>query len=203
MTFNIRKVGVIGAGQMGNGIAHVCALAGFDVALNDVSMDRIRSGLATINGNMARQVGSGRITEEERQTALDRITPAATLDDLSGVDLVIESAVEDEQVKRKILSTVALMLQPDAIIATNTSSISITRLAAVTDRPERFIGMHFMNPVPRMELVELVRGIATGDATFEIAKAFAAKLGKTVAVAEDFPAFMVNRILLPMINEAI
>ncbi|MDQ4061097.1 MAG: 3-hydroxybutyryl-CoA dehydrogenase [Pseudomonadota bacterium] len=203
MTFNIRKVGVIGAGQMGNGIAHVCALAGFDVALNDVSMDRIRSGLATINGNMARQVGSGRITEEERQTALDRITPAATLDDLSGVDLVIESAVEDEQVKRKILSTVAPMLQPDAIIATNTSSISITRLAAVTDRPERFIGMHFMNPVPVMELVELVRGIATGDATFEAAKVFVTKLGKTIAVAEDFPAFMVNRILLPMINEAI
>ena len=203
MTFNIRKVGVIGAGQMGNGIAHVCALAGFDVALNDVSMDRIRSGLATINGNMARQVGSGRITEEQRQTALDRITPAATLDDLSGVDLVIESAVEDEQVKRKILSTVAPMLQPDAIIATNTSSISITRLAAVTDRPERFIGMHFMNPVPVMELVELVRGIATGDATFEVAKVFVTKLGKTIAVAEDFPAFMVNRILLPMINEAI
>ena len=203
MTFNIRKVGVIGAGQMGNGIAHVCALAGFDVALNDVSMDRIRSGLATINGNMARQVGSGRITEEERQAALDRITPAATLDDLSGVDLVIESAVEDEQVKRKILSTIAPLLKPEAIIATNTSSISITRLAAVTDRPERFIGMHFMNPVPVMELVELVRGIATGDATFEIAKAFVAKLGKIIAVAEDFPAFMVNRILLPMINEAI
>ena len=203
MTFNIRKVGVIGAGQMGNGIAHVCALAGFDVALNDVSMDRIRSGLATINGNMARQVGSGRITEEERQAALDRITPAATLDDLAGVDLVIESAVEDEQVKRKILSTIAPLLKPEAIIATNTSSISITRLAAVTDRPERFIGMHFMNPVPVMELVELVRGIATGDATFEIAKAFVAKLGKIIAVAEDFPAFMVNRILLPMINEAI
>ena len=203
MTFNIRKVGVIGAGQMGNGIAHVCALAGFDVVLNDVSMDRIRSGLATINGNMARQVGSGRITEEERQAALDRITPAATLDDLAGVDLVIESAVEDEQVKRKILSTIAPLLKPEAIIATNTSSISITRLAAVTDRPERFIGMHFMNPVPVMELVELVRGIATGDATFEIAKAFVAKLGKIIAVAEDFPAFMVNRILLPMINEAI
>ncbi len=203
MTFNIRKVGVIGAGQMGNGIAHVCALAGFDVALNDLSMDRIRSGLATINGNMARQVGSGRISEEERQAALDRITPAATLDDLAGVDLVIESAVEDEQVKRKILSTVAPLLKPEAIIATNTSSISITRLAAVTDRPERFIGMHFMNPVPVMELVELVRGIATGDPTFEAAKAFVAKLGKIIAVAEDFPAFMVNRILLPMINEAI
>ncbi len=203
MGIEIKTVGVIGAGQMGNGIAHVCSLAGLDVRLNDISQEKINEGLATINGNMARQVGSGRITEEDRQTALDRISPAASLDDLSGVDLVIESAVEDEQVKRKILSTVAPMLQPDAIIATNTSSISITRLAAVTDRPERFIGMHFMNPVPVMELVEIVRGIATGDATFEIAKDFVAKLGKTIAVAEDFPAFMVNRILLPMINEAI
>ena len=203
MTLNIQKVGVIGAGQMGSGIAHVCALAGFDVALNDISMDRIRSGLATINGNMARQVGSGKITEEERQAALERIRPAASLDDMGDADLVIESATEDEQIKRKILTQLCPGLKPEAIVATNTSSISITRLAAVTDRPERFIGMHFMNPVPVMELVELVRGIATDDGTFEVSKSFVTKLGKTIAVAEDFPAFMVNRILLPMINEAI
>ena len=203
MTLNIQKVGVIGAGQMGSGIAHVCALAGFEVALNDVSMDRIRSGLATINGNMARQVGSGKITEEERQAALERIRPAANLDDMGEADLVIESATEDEQIKRKILTQLCPGLKPEAIIATNTSSISITRLAAVTDRPEHFIGMHFMNPVPVMELVELVRGIATDDGTFEVSKSFVTKLGKTIAVAEDFPAFMVNRILLPMINEAI
>ena len=203
MTLNIQKVGVIGAGQMGSGIAHVCALAGFEVALNDISMDRIRSGLATINGNMARQVGSGKITEEERQAALERIRPAASLDDMGDADLVIESATEDEQIKRKILTQLCPGLKPEAIVATNTSSISITRLAAVTDRPERFIGMHFMNPVPVMELVELVRGIATDDGTFEVSKSFVTKLGKTIAVAEDFPAFMVNRILLPMINEAI
>ena len=203
MTLNIQKVGVIGAGQMGSGIAHVCALAGFDVALNDVSMDRIRSGLATINGNMARQVGSGKISEADRQGALERIRPAASLGDMGEADLVIESATEDEQVKRKILTQLCPGLKPEAIVATNTSSISITRLAAVTDRPERFIGMHFMNPVPVMELVELVRGIATDDSTFEASKSFVARLGKTIAVAEDFPAFMVNRILLPMINEAI
>ena len=203
MSGEIKTVGVIGAGQMGSGIAHVCALAGFEVALNDVSMDRIRSGLATINGNMARQVGSGKITEEERQAALERIRPAASLDDMGDADLVIESATEDEQVKRKILTQLCPGLKPEAIVATNTSSISITRLAAVTDRPERFIGMHFMNPVPVMELVELVRGIATDDGTFEVSKSFVTKLGKTIAVAEDFPAFMVNRILLPMINEAI
>ena len=203
MTLNIQKVGVIGAGQMGSGIAHVCALAGFEVALNDISMDRIRSGLATINGNMARQVGSGKITEEERQAALERIAPAESLDRMGDADLVIESATEDEQIKRKILTQLCPGLKPEAIVATNTSSISITRLAAVTDRPERFIGMHFMNPVPVMELVELVRGIATDDGTFEVSKSFATKLGKTIAVAEDFPAFMVNRILLPMINEAI
>ena len=203
MTLNIQKVGVIGAGQMGSGIAHVCALAGFEVALNDVSVDRIRSGLATINGNMARQVGSGKISETDRQGALERIRPAAGLGDMGEADLVIESATEDEQVKRKILTQLCPGLKAEAILATTTSSISITRLAAVTDRPERFIGMHFMNPVPVMELVELVRGIATDDSTFEASKSFVARLGKTIAVAEDFPAFMVNRILLPMINEAI
>lgn len=199
----IRKVGVIGAGQMGNGIAHVCAAAGFEVKLNDISLERIESGLATINGNMARQVASGRITEETRQKALSLITAAPTMADLGDVDLVIESAVENEEVKRKILRELCPQLKPEAILATNTSSISITRLAAATDRPERFIGIHFMNPVPVMELVELVRGIATEDSTFEIARAFVDRLGKTIAVSEDFPAFMVNRILLPMINEAI
>ncbi|MGX1098036.1 3-hydroxybutyryl-CoA dehydrogenase [Amorphus sp. MBR-141] len=199
----IRKVGVIGAGQMGSGIAHVCALGGFEVLLNDVSMDRIQSGLASITGNMARQVSSGRIDEDERKQAIDRIGPAEHLDALGDVDLIIESATENEQVKRKIFAQVCPLLRPDAMLATNTSSISITRLAATTDRPERFIGIHFMNPVPLMELVELVRGIATEDETFDEAKRFVAKIGKTAAVAEDFPAFMVNRILLPMINEAI
>ncbi|WP_428698670.1 3-hydroxybutyryl-CoA dehydrogenase [Stappia sp.] len=203
MVVDIKKVGVIGSGQMGSGIAHVCAVAGFDVALSDISRDRIQSGLASINGNMARQVLKGQITEEERATALSRIVAADSMDELADVDLVIESAVENEQIKRKIFAQLCPLLKPEAILATNTSSISITRLAATTDRPERFIGIHFMNPVPLMELVELVRGIATEDETFEAAKKFTRTLGKTIAVAEDFPAFMVNRILLPMINEAI
>jgi 3-hydroxybutyryl-CoA dehydrogenase len=199
----IRKIGVIGAGQMGNGIAHVSALAGFDVKLNDLSADRIKAGIATINGNMARQVSRERITEEERQAALKRITPAETLEALGDCDLVIEAATEKEEIKRTIFASVCPLLKPDAIIGSNTSSISITRLASSTDRPERFIGIHFMNPVPLMELVELIRGIATDDATFDTTKQYVAKLGKTIAVAEDFPAFIVNRILLPMINEAI
>jgi len=178
MKLTIRKVGVIGAGQMGNGIAHVCALAGFSVALNDVAPDRVKSGLATINGNMA-------------------------LEAVAGCDLVIETAAEKEDVKLKIFAQLCPLLKPETIIGTNTSSISITRLASSTDRPERFIGIHFMNPVPLMELVELIRGIATADTTFETTKEFVTKLGKTIAVAEDFPAFIVNRILLPMINEAI
>jgi len=199
----IESVGVIGAGQMGNGIAHVAALAGYRVHLNDVAVDRIEAGLATITGNMARQVSSGRITDEERKAAVDRITAAPNLDELSEMDLVIEAATENEQVKRKIYSQVCPLLKPEAVLATNTSSISITRLAAATDRPERFIGIHFMNPVPVMEFVELVRGIATADETFALATRFVERLGKTSAVAEDFPAFIVNRILLPMINEAI
>ena len=201
--FHIRKIGVIGAGQMGSGIAHVSALAGFDVKLNDLSADRIKAGIATINGNMARQVSRKRIIEEERQAALKRITPAETLEALGDCDLVIEAATEKEEVKRTIFASVCPLLKPDAIIGSNTSSISITRLASSTDRPERFIGIHFMNPVPLMELVELIRGIATDDATFDTTKQYVAKLGKTIAVAEDFPAFIVNRILLPMINEAI
>jgi 3-hydroxybutyryl-CoA dehydrogenase len=203
MAVKIQTVGVIGAGQMGNGIAHVCALAGYSVLLNDVSADRIKAGMATINGNMARQVGKKTITEDARKGALAIIKPAEKYDALAECDLVIETATEKEEVKRKIFSDVCASLKPEAILATNTSSISITRLASSTDRPERFIGIHFMNPVPLMELVELIRGIATDDGTFESSKAFVMKLGKTIAVSEDFPAFIVNRILLPMINEAI
>jgi 3-hydroxybutyryl-CoA dehydrogenase len=199
----IKKVGVIGSGQMGNGIAHVAALAGFDVVLNDVSADRLKSGMATINGNLSRQVAKKAISEDEKAKALGRITLSETLDGLSDCDLVIESAVEKEEVKRKVFHDLCATLKPEAVIASNTSSISITRLAATTDRPERFIGIHFMNPVPLMELVELIRGIATDDSTFDAAKEFVGKLGKQIAVSEDFPAFIVNRILLPMINEAI
>jgi 3-hydroxybutyryl-CoA dehydrogenase len=198
-----RKIGVIGAGQMGNGIAHVCALSGFHVLLNDVVADRITEGLATISGNLARQVSRQRISDEQRQAAMKRISPATTLDDLADCDLVIESATEQEEVKRKIFAALCPALKPETVVGSNTSSISITRLAAATDRPERFIGIHFMNPVPLMELVEVIRGIATDDATFGATKQFIAKLGKQIAVAEDFPAFIVNRILLPMINEAI
>ena len=199
----ISKLGVIGAGQMGNGIAHVCALAGYSVLLNDVSPDRIRAGLATINGNMARQVSKQVISEGDRKAALARIEAAESLDAFGQCDLVIETATEKEDVKRKIFNALCANLKADAIIGTNTSSISITRLAASTDRPEKFIGIHFMNPVPLMELVEVIRGIATDDATFETTRTFVGSLGKTIAVAEDFPAFIVNRILLPMINEAI
>jgi 3-hydroxybutyryl-CoA dehydrogenase len=203
MTTSIRKIGVIGAGQMGAGIAHVCALAGFDVKLNDVNADRIKAGIATINGNMARQVRKKTITEEDRQGALKRIVPAEDYDAFGDCDLVIEAATEKEDVKRAIFGKLCPSLKADAMVGTNTSSISITRLAASTDRPDRFIGIHFMNPVPLMELVELIRGIATGDPTFEATKQFVSKLGKTIAVAEDFPAFIVNRVLMPMINEAI
>jgi 3-hydroxybutyryl-CoA dehydrogenase len=203
MALAIRNVGVIGAGQMGNGIAHVCALAGFSVLLHDLTPDRVKAGLATINGNMARQVSRKIITEDDRKAALARISPAGSIDDLASCDLAIETATEQEQVKRQIFAALCPVLKPEAIVATNTSSISITRLASATDRPERFIGIHFMNPVPLMELVELIRGLATDDKTFETAKAFVTKLGKTIAVSEDSPAFIVNRILLPMINEAI
>ena len=203
MAVMINKVGVIGSGQMGNGIAHVAALAGFDVVLNDISADRLKSGMATINGNLSRQVAKKVITEDARKKALERITLSDSIDGLSDCDLVIETAVEKEDVKRRIFHEVCAVLKPSALVASNTSSISITRLAASTDRPERFIGIHFMNPVPLMELVELIRGIATDDSTFEAAKAFVTRLGKQIAVSEDFLAFIVNRILLPMINEAI
>ena len=200
---DIHRVGVIGAGQMGSGIAHVCALAGMEVTLNDITDERIRAGITTIKGNMARQVAKSTITEDARQAALARIGAAGRLEDLADCDLVIETAVEKEDVKRKILTALCPTLKEGAIVATNTSSISITRLAAATDRPEKFIGIHFMNPVPVMELVEVIRGINTDEATYQIAKAFVTRLGKKYAVAEDFPAFIVNRILLPMINEAI
>jgi 3-hydroxybutyryl-CoA dehydrogenase len=203
MTKKIKSIGVVGAGQMGNGIAHVSALAGYDVLLNDSNPDRVQAGLATINGNLARQIAKKTITEDDRKKALARIKPVEKISDLAQCDLVIESATEKEEVKRKIFAEICQSLKPEALLASNTSSISITRLGSATDRPERFIGIHFMNPVPLMELVELVRGIATGDETFDTAKEYVQSLGKTSAVSEDFPAFIVNGILLPMINEAI
>jgi 3-hydroxybutyryl-CoA dehydrogenase len=199
----IRKIGIIGAGQMGSGIAHVVALSGYNVALHDIAKDRVDAALATIDKNLTRQVASGKITEDDKKKALSRISYAGSLQDFADADLVIEAATEDETVKRKIFVALCPFLKPEAIIGTNTSSISITRLAAATDRPERFIGLHFMNPAPVMELVEMIRGIATEDATFACTKEFVETLHKTVAVSEDFPAFMVNRILLPMINEAV
>jgi 3-hydroxybutyryl-CoA dehydrogenase len=200
---DINKIGVIGAGQMGTGIAQVCALAGIEVALNDISEARINAGLATIAGNLARQVERHQVDPPARDAALSRIKPAPGYDAFADSDLVIEAATENEEVKRKIFSKLCPSLKPTAMLATNTSSISITRLASITDRPERFIGIHFMNPVPRMQLVELIRGIVTENTTFDAAKALIARLGKTFTVSEDFPAFIVNRILLPMINEAI
>ena len=203
LAMDIKIVGVIGAGQMGSGIAHVCAVAGLEVRLNDVAPERIDAGLAAISANMTRQVSKLSISEAERFAALGRITPAPTYQELDACDLVIEAAVELEEIKHAIFDALCPHLRPDAIIATNTSSISITRLAAATDRPERFIGMQFMNPAPVMKLVELIRGIATGDSTYRSVKALIAALGKTATDSEDFPAFVVNRLLLPMINEAI
>ncbi|HCL67523.1 MAG TPA: 3-hydroxybutyryl-CoA dehydrogenase [Rhizobium sp.] len=199
----IDNLGIIGAGQMGCGIAQVSALAGYKVTLYDLSKERIEAGLATVNGNLARQVTNGKLTDEERKAALSRISGTADINDMAPMDLVIEAATEDETIKRKIFAQLCPVLKPEALLATNTSSLSITRLASSTDRPERFMGIHFMNPVPVMKLVELVRGIATDESTFVTAKAFVASLEKTITVAEDFPAFIVNRILLPMINEAI
>jgi 3-hydroxybutyryl-CoA dehydrogenase len=199
----IRKVGIVGAGQMGSGIAHVVALGGYQAVLNDLEKERFETALNLIDKNLSRQVAAGKISEEDKKQALSRISFAETFAGFGDADLVIEAATEDEPVKRKIFVTLCPYLKPDAIVATNTSSISITRLAAGTDRPEHFIGLHFMNPAPVMELVEMIRGIATDDATFARAKEFVETLGKTTAVSEDFPAFMVNRILLPMINEAV
>lgn len=199
----ISKVGIIGAGQMGSGISHVCALGGYEVAIYDIAPERIEASLATINGNLARQVKKGVITQDQREAALALIKPANNLSDFSNTDIVIEAATENEEVKRQIFADLCPHLRDDTIVGTNTSSISVTRLAASTDRPEKFMGVHFMNPVPLMELVELIRGIATEDDTFQTFKAFVKSLGKSVSVSEDFPAFIVNRILLPMINEAI
>jgi 3-hydroxybutyryl-CoA dehydrogenase len=199
----IKKVGVVGAGQMGRGITHVVALGGYDVAINDLAKERFDAAMQAIEKNMSRQVASGKISAEDRDQALARVSFAETFEGFADADLVVEAATEDETVKRKIFVALCPFLKPDAVLATNTSSISITRLAANTDRPERFIGMHFMNPVPVMELVEMIRGIATDDVTFKRAREFVETLQKTTAVSEDFPAFMVNRILLPMINEAV
>ena len=199
----IAKVGVIGAGQMGNGITHVASLAGYKVAVNDLKKDMFDKALVTIEQNMERQVGKGFIKEADKLQALARISFAPDLAALGDCDLVIEAATENEELKHKIFAALCPHLKPTAILASNTSSISITRLAATTDRPEDFIGMHFMNPVPRMELVELIRGIATEDETYTTARTFVESLGKTTAMSEDFPAFIVNRILLPMINEAV
>ena len=200
---SINKIGVIGAGQMGTGIAQVCALAGIDVALNDVSPERIAAGLAVIESNLAKQVDRQLIDQAAQAAALGRIHPALDYEAMRDCDMVIEAASENEEVKRKIFSKLCAALPPHVMLASNTSSISITRLASVTNRPERFIGIHFMDPVPRMQLVEVIRGIVTENETFETAKELIVRLGKTYTVSEDFPAFIVNRILLPMINEAI
>ncbi len=200
---DIKTVGIIGAGQMGGGIAHVCALGGYDVLLNDVDREKIDASLALIGRNMARQVSRGIVDQADMTAALARIKPAASLKAIGGADLAIEAATEDEEVKKQIFAALRPHLSPDTLLASNTSSISITRLASSTDRPERFIGLHFMNPVPLMNLVEIIRGIATDAATYERAVSFARSLGKTTANAEDFPAFIVNRVLVPMINEAI
>ena len=199
----VDKVGIIGAGQMGNGIAQISALAGLDVMLSDVSMERVNAGLEVIKGHMERLVGKGKLTQSDVTAALGRIQLADTLAAHSKCDLVIEAAVENEKIKTTIFKELCPHLKPGALVASNTSSIAITRLAASTDRPEKFMGVHFMNPVPLMQLVELIPGIATSKDTFEKFKVFTAKLNKTTVISEDFPAFIVNRILMPMINEAI
>ena len=200
---DIQHVGIVGAGQMGNGIAHVFALAGFDVLLTDVSAEAMSKALSLIDKNLERQVGKGVISAEQKAEAMARIKTTTTLADLGQTDLVIEAATERETIKQAIFEDLLPHLKPTTILASNTSSISITRLGSRTDRPEKFIGFHFMNPVPVMQLVELIRGIATDEETFQACHAVVEKLGKTSAAAEDFPAFIVNRILMPMINEAI
>jgi 3-hydroxybutyryl-CoA dehydrogenase len=199
----IRRIGIIGAGQMGRGIAHVCALSGFTVVLTDVSAETLGKARQAIEASLSRQVARGRIREEDKAAALTRIGESPDYAAFGDCDIVIEAATEKEDVKRDIFKKLVPMLKPEALIASNTSSISITRLASATDRPGQFIGMHFMNPVPVMSLVELIRGIATDEATFNLTRDLAVKLGKTPVAAEDYPAFIVNRILLPMINEAV
>jgi len=200
---SIQRIGVIGAGQMGTGIAHVLALAGYDVVLDDLNKDALGKALERIEKNMQRQAAKGVISEDAIKPALARIRTTQSMDDLKDRELVMEAATEDEATKKKLFQELCPRLSPTAMLATNTSSISVTRLAAATDRPERFIGIHFMNPVPVMQLVEVIRGIATDDATFQAALDIVKHVGKTAAYAEDFPAFIVNRILLPMINEAV
>ncbi|WP_295311533.1 3-hydroxybutyryl-CoA dehydrogenase [Roseobacter sp.] len=199
----IRKIGIVGAGQMGNGIAHVMSLAGYDVMLNDISDDALSNAMELMKNNMERQVSRGKITADQLSDALSRITCTTTLSELGQTDLIIEAATERETVKQAIFEDLVPHLQPHTILTSNTSSISITRLASRTDRPEKFMGFHFMNPVPVMQLVELIRGIATDEPTFSACKEVVEKLDKTAASAEDFPAFIVNRILMPMINEAV
>ncbi|WP_438986611.1 3-hydroxybutyryl-CoA dehydrogenase [Marivivens donghaensis] len=199
----INKVGVVGAGQMGNGIAHVFALAGYDVMMTDISADALAAAVALIDKNITRQVSKGVVTEEDKTAAMGRISTTQTLTDLGPCDLIIEAATERETVKQAIFDELLPHITPTTILASNTSSISITRLASRTDRPEKFIGFHFMNPVPVMQLVELIRGIATDDETYQQCQEVVEKLGKTSATSEDFPAFIVNRILMPMINEAV
>ncbi|HCX15008.1 MAG TPA: 3-hydroxybutyryl-CoA dehydrogenase [Rhodospirillaceae bacterium] len=199
----ISTVGIIGAGQMGSGIAHVCALAGFDVALTDISEDQLKNAIAVIDKNIARQVNKGFVSEADKKAAVKRISISISQDILSDRDLVVEAATEKEEVKKQIFKSLGPILKPNALLCSNTSSISITRLAAVTEYPERFMGLHFMNPVPLMKLVELIRGIATDEATYTSIQTFAEKLGKSTVSSEDFPAFIVNRILVPMINEAV
>lgn len=200
---HISSIGVVGAGQMGNGIAHVCALAGYDVVMTDISADALDKAVALIDRNIARQVGRGKVSEAEMADAMARIRTTTTLAELGQTDLIIEAATERETVKQAIFEDLLPHLKPETILTSNTSSISITRLASRTDRPEKFMGFHFMNPVPVMQLVELIRGIATDEETFAACKAVVDRLGKTAATAEDFPAFIVNRILMPMINEAV
>lgn len=199
----IETVGIVGAGQMGNGIAHVFALAGYNVLLNDINPDSLVKAIATVDKNLERQVSRGKISAEEKAASLARISTTLTLTDLGQTDLIIEAATENELVKQKIFDALLPHLKPETILTSNTSSISITRLASRTDRPEKFMGFHFMNPVPVMQLVELIRGIATDAPTYDALHAVVRKLGKTAASSEDFPAFIVNRILIPMINEAV
>ena len=199
----IERVGIVGAGQMGNGIAHVMSGAGYEVIVNDINQEALDKGMAAIRSNMERMVVREKMAEADMEAALSRITPTLTLTDLGGTDLVVEAATERETVKQAIFEDLLPHLKPNTILTSNTSSISITRLASGTDRPEKFMGFHFMNPVPVMQLVELIRGIATDQETYDACHAVVDRLGKTAASAEDFPAFIVNRILMPMINEAV
>ena len=200
---DLKTIGVIGAGQMGNGIAHVSALAGYNVVLSDISEDALANGMQAIERNMARQVSRGQFEPDAMTAAIARIKPTTVLKDHEAADLAIEAATERREVKEQIFKSLCEIVPASTFLATNTSSISITRLASVTDRPERFIGLHFMNPVPLMKLVEVIRGLATDQQTYDMAIGFAERLEKTTTNAEDYPAFIVNRILVPMINEAV